>query len=430
MHPVTSVPVSNQWYADGHFYPIQIAQFALQHYCKNRTDGPPKVTLVADFDQKQGEWRIPNDKAFVQRVYDSNRSSYIVTFDITHTQGLELEVPQGTSGVFVLTMDVMPKSKNFSFSVSLLEEKTGETYDLHYVNEGELFLFSSSKATYGVHLPLNSWTQFVRDLHVDVLKGKSAANGKKWKMNKARLRVTKIVFRGKGSLNLVTLASSQHSAFFFYGADWFMRHQDENGAWGCTVERRLAGGSVLLPPGWYSAMGQGHAISVLTRAYHVSGDVKYLEAAQRALEPFRRDSSGSGVSSDSSRRGVRAWFLGHLPWYEEYPSDPPSFVLNGFIYSLFGLYDLKDKSSDAKQLFETGLESLLKLLPLFDTGSGSVYDLRHVSLGIAPNLARWDYHTVHINQLTHLATIIDAPLLNETAKRWASYLKGKRASHN
>lgn len=190
---------------------------------------------------------------------------------------------------------------------------------------------------------------------------------------------------------------------------------------------------MVLPPGWYSAMGQGHAISVLTRAYHVSGDGKYLEAAKKALGPFKQDSPGAGSpvsSSPDSRGGVRAWFLGHLPWYEEYPSNPPSFVLNGFIFSLFGLYDLKAKSDEARQLFEAGLESLFRLLPLFDTGSGSVYDLRHVSLGIAPNLARWDYHTVHINQLTHLFTIIDAPILNDTAKRWTGYLVGKRASHN
>jgi hypothetical protein len=31
-----------------------------------------------------------------------------------------------------------------------------------------------------------------------------------------------------------------------------------------------------------------------------------------------------------------AEFLGSLPWYEEYPTSPPTFILNGFIYSLLG----------------------------------------------------------------------------------------------
>lgn len=47
------------------------------------------------------------------------------------------------------------------------------------------------------------------------------------------------------------------------------------------------------------------------------------------------------------------------------------------------------------------------------TGSGSVYDLRHFSLGIAPNIARWDYHVTHINQLLLLATIDDDPIFTQ-----------------
>lgn len=42
----------------------------------------------------------------------------------------------------------------------------------------------------------------------------------------------------------------------------------------------------------------------------------------------------------SSEGGVLATFLNKFHWYEEYPTKPPSFVLNGFIYSILGLYDL------------------------------------------------------------------------------------------
>ena len=113
---------------------------------------------------------------------------------------------------------------------------------------------------------------------------------------------------------------------------------------------------------------------------------------------------------------------------------PSTYVLNGFIYSLFGLYDLKmscDSCSDVEQLFEDGIRSLKKLLPFYDSGSGSIYDLRHFSLpGIPPNLARWDYHTTHINQLLFLSTIESDLIFQTTAKRWISYMKGKRAPHN
>lgn len=81
-------------------------------------------------------------------------------------------------------------------------------------------------------------------------------------------------------------------------------------------------------------------------------------------------------------------------------------------------------------MFNRGMESLKAMLPLFDTGSGSIYDLRHFMLGTAPNLARWDYHTTHINQLQLLASIDSSPIFKDVVKRWKNYLKGVRAKHN
>lgn len=94
-------------------------------------------------------------------------------------------------------------------------------------------------------------------------------------------------------------------------------------------------------------------------------------------------------------------------------------MLNGFIYSLLGLYDLHQIAPKAKGgkeaglLYDQGIDSLKKILAIFDTGSGSVYDLRHFSLGVAPNVARWDYHVTHVNQLLLLATIDDDPIFSQ-----------------
>jgi heparosan-N-sulfate-glucuronate 5-epimerase len=173
-------------------------------------------------------------------------------------------------------------------------------------------------------------------------------------------------------------------------------------------------------------MGQGHAISVLSRAYYHSGDEKYLQAAVRGLRPFRIPSHNGGIAT---------YFLNKYVWYEEYPTTPASFILNGFIYSLIGLYDLKSialgkDADEAKKLFDQGMNSLKNMLTLFDTGSGTTYDLRHFTLKIAPNLARWDYHSTHINQLLLLNTIDSDPIFLTTSERWIDYMNGKKASHN
>lgn len=131
-------------------------------------------------------------------------------------------------------------------------------------------------------------------------------------------------------------------------------------------------------------------MSVLTRAFKNSADQRYLKAAIRALKPFK---------NYTHQGGIKARFLDKYDWFEEYPTNPNSFVLNGFMYALLGLYDLwqtleeyntvilngenndalYNPNQDSKSLFEHGLISLVSLLPLYDTGSGTTYDLRHVS---------------------------------------------------
>lgn len=78
------------------------------------------------------------------------------------------------------------------------------------------------------------------------------------------------------------------------------------GGWPNPVKRKLSEFAEL-KQGWYSAMGQGHAISLLARAYyHSKGDVRYLRAAIDGLKPFR---------IPSRQGGVLAKFLGKFDWF-------------------------------------------------------------------------------------------------------------------
>lgn len=49
---------------------------------------------------------------------------------------------------------------------------------------------------------------------------------------------------------------------------------------------QVISGVLELGAGWYSAMAQGQAMSLLVRAAHHSGDAKYLKAAIRATALF------------------------------------------------------------------------------------------------------------------------------------------------
>ena len=226
-------------------------------------------------------------------------------------------------------------------------------------------------------------------------------------------------------------------------------------------------------PGWYSAMSQGHALSVLTRAYRKTNNKKYLESAIKGLQLFKyplyKDpDKGYEFVDDTNRKqiGVSSLFLNQFLWFQEYPTEPNTFVLNGFMYSLIGLYDLwhtikyvyelndesvRKEGLEAGDLFLKGMKSLNTMLPMYDIASGSVYDLRHVTMpGVEPKVARWDYHSVHINLLYLLSTIDiqdvksdlqhsvkknipdseEESVLANIAERWLGYMVGKRSGHN
>lgn len=293
----------------------------------------------------------------------------------------------------VLSVDIRLRS-NSSMMITVQNRETKHFYNVHYIVADVMLTAQDDNFYYGIGTKSDNWRHITRDLLIDVQKGIqqitsgiSRASGAnispaldklKRKLRRTDIKITSVSFLGSGCFDNLTFATTEHIAQFFDAADWFVRNQDpKTGGWANPVKRKLSEFSEL-KQGWYSSMGQGHAISLLARAYYYSnGDAKYLRAAINGMKPFR---------VPSRQGGVLAKFLGKYDWYEEYPTTPASFVLNGFIYSLLGLYDLKvigtaSASREATQLFDQGMASLKKMLLLYDTGSGSIYDLRHVTLG-------------------------------------------------
>ncbi|XP_035230885.1 D-glucuronyl C5-epimerase B-like [Stegodyphus dumicola] len=420
---IEGVPVSTQWDTRGHFYPIQIAQFGLSHFSKNLTEGSPTVVLIHDGETTfLGKW-LHSEQSSHKMIFDSVAGSNVLEFKTSGNSKEILSIEESLEET-TLNCDLRLIS-NASLTVVLGSASDNTLYRIHYIMSDVLLSVIDSDIYYGIGNSV-MWKTLTRDLLIDLSKGLPSMQNRR-KISKSRnVQVRSIILSGFGRVDNISLSSTSHMAHFFAAANWLVNRQDENGGWPNMVTRKLSNGMLELAPGWYSAMAQGQAMSVLTRAFRVTGDLHYLEAALRAIKLF---------NIRSEQKGILTTFLGKYVWYEEYPTIPSSYVLNGFIYSLFGLYDVQQSGShklcrEAGKLFDNGLISLKQMLPLFDTGSGSVYDLRHFSLGVAPNLARWDYHSTHINQLLFLSTIHDDPILKSVSERWTGYMKGKKSPHN
>jgi heparosan-N-sulfate-glucuronate 5-epimerase len=222
---------------------------------------------------------------------------------------------------------------------------------------------------------------------------------------------------GLGNYNLFrrTNDSTRRKKFLLI-ADWLRDHLEPNShglaVWHHHFDWEYR--NTLRAP-WYSALAQGQGISVLVRAWKESGEARYREAAQRALESFYKPVTEGGVAFTDN--------AGDL-WFEEYIVTPPTHILNGFIWATWGVYDyyLATKDNAAKQLFAHAVQTLLHNLDRFDLGFWSLYEQSGTRL---PMVASNFYHRLHIVQLRIMHRLTGENKFAEVADRWQRYTQSR-----
>jgi hypothetical protein len=199
---------------------------------------------------------------------------------------------------------------------------------------------------------------------------------------------------------------------FINAANWFVQNKEQfkdGVGWYIKILHPHYG----LNAPWISAMAQGEAISVLTRAAKITKNELYEKIAMDALVPFEYKVEEGGIVN----------YFKSIPVYEEAPSTPKTMaVLNGFIFSLFGLYDLYllNKNIKAYSLFTNGVEALLKLLPYYDFNTWTNYFLYEYP---KKYYSSYTYHVLVTEQLKALYILTGEQLFNQYAKKWEGYSK-------
>lgn len=158
-----------------------------------------------------------------------------------------------------------------------------------------------------------------------------------------------------------------------------------------------------------SSIVQGLVISSLVRAYVLNQDQEALELGIKAANILEIEVENGGLLAKSQ------W--GDM--YEEYPCEPYSHVINGFMFCLIGLYDLflVTRNDRIKTLFDKGINSLLNVIDDWILPYWSKYDLWDITCHKKVNLATRHYHYLHIDQLDILHKMTDNIKFLETKER-------------
>lgn len=187
-------------------------------------------------------------------------------------------------------------------------------------------------------------------------------------------------------------------------ANWALENQEENGMWDCMGKLKDKAHETQ------SSMCQSEGVSVLLRAYVTTKDNKYYDGATKAVDFMLKSVKDGGTCLYQNDDVI----------FQEYVSEYNLSVLNGWIFSIFGLFDYTLINSEEKynDALNKTIESLCRNVEKYDRKFWSNYDF-------VGTIASPSYHDLHIRQLQLLYKLFEKEKLNDVANKWDKYQKSK-----
>jgi len=199
---------------------------------------------------------------------------------------------------------------------------------------------------------------------------------------------------------------SHHLDNFLRQVDWLEKHaiRRDDGAvvWVMNFDNPENG--VVMRAPWVSAHAQGLAISAIVRGWRVTKRPHLLELLKDSARIFDLDVSEGGIRTLSNGK----------VFYTELPGGSVPGILDGFMTSLLGLYDLsvETKEPHIANLFTAGMEGLKGLL--------HYWDYRNIWswYGLHENLCTSAYHCLNRVLLSVLGRLTADQNLIDHAEGW------------
>ncbi len=205
---------------------------------------------------------------------------------------------------------------------------------------------------------------------------------------------------GLGAYDLYILTEKkEYLNRFMTAVEWTYSKQLDNGGWKTFFENSNP----------FSSMAQGEGASLLIRAYCKTGDLKYFESAKKAIY-FMIKSVENGGATIYEKNNV---------YLKEFCNSPV--VLNGWIFSIFGLYDyllINKNDKKIKKIYNNTIQTLNDNLYKYDIGYWSKYD-------IDKKIASPFYHKLHSSLLYVLHDLTNNSLFFDYAQKFKKYQENR-----
>jgi heparosan-N-sulfate-glucuronate 5-epimerase len=190
-------------------------------------------------------------------------------------------------------------------------------------------------------------------------------------------------------------------------ADWLLMNIRDFGRFSAWVYPYPF--SFATKAGWLSSQAQAVGIQLLLRTASMTGKLRYSDPIERLLNAFEVDIEDGGLVAHTEKGNI--WFEKVAQRGNQQPK-----VLNGLLFTILGLTDISARLSNerAKKFADAGILAAAELLPKFDLGDWSAYD-------IFGKRASPHYHRIHIEQLKRLAPLYPDLNLNIYLNKFILY---------
>ncbi len=207
---------------------------------------------------------------------------------------------------------------------------------------------------------------------------------------------------GLGAYDLYLEHGKQHKYLSIANtcAEWLCENMEVCGGW-----KNFA---YIYPEHPYSSMAQSEAACLFMRLYQETGEQRLLDMAKTAIDFMLVPTEDGGCTK----------YDGDDVYLCEHTDPSRTVVLNGWIFSLWSLYDYVKLTRDSRieDIYKKTLATLEKNLPMYDCKYWSYYDR-------SQRVTSPFYHKLHIAQLAVMYDITGCEIYNDYAIAWQKYSK-------